>query len=186
MIAIRGAVHRSFTFPADLPAAHAYFGDFRRILNLLPHIRLVKTHGPGQFRVLYRTVEVGVYDVRIYCDLHARLDRARSVLRVAPLTGIPPVKPRVTLTSLTAQGVYQSTSSFLDGGSSTQVEYHLELNAHLPKPIGLNLISDRVLERIAHSIVMWRIHEIADGFVERSIDDFRKTRRRRGKGRGIR
>ncbi len=185
MIAIQGAVHRSFTFPADLPAAHAYFSDFRRLLNLLPHIRLVKTHGPDQFRVLYHTVEIGVYDVRLYCDLQARLDRARSVLRVGPLSGIAPVKPRVTLTSLTAQGVYQSTSSFLDGGASTQVEYHLELHARLPKPIGLNLMSDRALERIAHSIVMWRIHEIADGFIERSIDDFKKTRRRRGRGRGV-
>lgn len=179
MISLQGAVHRSFTFPAALPAACAYFGDFRRVLTHLPHIRLVKTHAPDQFRVLYRTVELGLYDVRIYCDLAVDFDRERGILRVTPADGPAPVKPRVTLTSLTAQGAYQSTSTFQAAGDATQVDYRLELRARLPKPFGLNLISNRTVERITHSIVMWRIEEIADGFIDRSIADYRQRPRRR-------
>lgn len=179
MIEIAGGVQRAFTFPADLAATRAYFSDFRRVAGLLPHIRLVRAHGADEFRVLYRTLELGLYDVRIYCDLRAQFDPRHSVLRVTAASGYPPVKARVTLTSLTAHGRYQSTSTFLAAGGETQVIYRLTLNARLPKPLGLQLISDRALERIAHSIVMRRIHEIADGFVERSLADFEKKRRRR-------
>jgi hypothetical protein len=179
MIEIAGAVQRAFTFPADLSTTCAYFGDFRRVISLLPHIRLVRAHSADHYRVLYHTVELGLYDVRIYCDLHARLDPRRSVLRVTPAESHSPVKARVTLTSLTASGRYQSTSEFQAAGRETQVNYRLTLNARLPKPLGLQLISDRAIERIAHSIVMWRIHEIADGFIERSIVDFEKRPRRR-------
>lgn len=182
MISLQGAVHRSFTFPAPLPAACAYFGDFRGVITHLPHIRLVRAYAPDRFRVLYRAVELGVYDVRIYCDLAVAFDQARNVLRVTTADGLTPVKPRATLTSLTAQGAYQSTSRFQAAGDATQVDYRLELRARLPKPFGLGLISDRTVERIAHSIVMRRIEEIADGFIDRSIAAYRqRTRRRRTK-----
>ncbi|MBP7691648.1 MAG: hypothetical protein KA764_07010 [Anaerolineales bacterium] len=179
MLDIAGAVQRSFTFPAPRPAARAYFEDFRHVLSLLPHIRLVRAHGAGQFRVLYHTVELGIYEIRLYCDLQARFDPQRHSLIVTPLRGIPPVKPRVTLTSLTAQGEYRSTSVFHSAGDATQVDYHLRLNARLPKPLGLNLLADQTVERMAHRIVMGRIHEIADGFIERSLADYRKQHRRR-------
>lgn len=179
MIRIAGAVQRSFTFPADLPATRAYFSDFRRVLAHLPHIRLVKAHGPEQFRVLYHTRELGLYDVRIYCDLEARFDEARPILRVIPLDGLPSVKSKFTLTSLTAHGYYRSESVLRPAGDVTQVEYHLELSARLPKPLGLSILSDRSAERLARSITQWRIREIADGFIELSIRDFKRRGRRR-------
>jgi hypothetical protein len=178
MIRIAGSVRRSFLFPADLPAACAYFGDFNRIAGYLPHIGLVKAYAPTHFRMLYHTTELGVYRVRIYCDLEARFDEKKHILYVAPLNGRPPVKSRVTINSLTAQGMYMSESAFRAAGGHTRVDYHLVLKARLPKPLGLKLIPDGILERIAHNITMWRIHEIADGFVERSINEFERGKRR--------
>lgn len=179
MIRIAGGVRRAFEFPGNLAAARAYFGDFERVAGLLPHIQLVRAHGPGQYRVLYRTTEMGLYDVRIYCDLQARLEDHPPALRVTPITAGPPVKPRVTLTSLTALGRYQSLSTFHAAGAHTRVEYRLDLHATLPKPLGLSLISDRHLEQIAHHIVAGRIHEIADGFIRRALNDYRKQSHRR-------
>lgn len=172
MIAIAGHVQRSFTFPARLAATQAYFGDFRRIVGLLPHIQLVKPLGPNQFRVRYRTLELGVYDVQLFCDLEVRLDPTRAELRVTALPALPPIQPRATLRSLTAPARYQSVSALNAAGAVTQVDYRLELAGHLPKPLGLNLIPDKALEGIAHSIVAHRIHEIADGFIANAIADY--------------
>ena len=182
MIEIHGAVQRSFTFPAGLPEARAYFADFRHIVSLLPHIRLIRAHSADCFRVLYHTLELGVYDVRLYCDLQARFDAPKATLRVWPCTAAAPVKPRATLTSLTAQGEYRSTSTVRSAGAVTQVDYRLQLRAVLPKPVGLHLLSDRAVERAAHSIVMWRIREIADGFIARTLADYKTKHRRRPAG----
>lgn len=179
MIRIAGSVARTFTFPADLPATRAYFTDYAHIFSQLPHIRKIKTYGPGQFRMLYHTTELNIYDVKIYCDLQARYDEARQALIVQPLSRAAPVKARVTLKSLAGQGWYSSESSLTETGGQTQVHYRLRLEAALPKPFGLSMVPDSVLNRIAHSITLYRIHEIADGFVERSLADYQRYRPRR-------
>ncbi len=179
MIHIRGNVHRALTFPAELATTRAYFGNFRHVITLLPHIRLVKAYGANRFRVMYHTVELGVYAVRIYCDLRAGFVDGRPLLRVSPIEDFSPILPRVTMTSLTAQGRYQSDSIFHAQGDETRVDYSIRLAATLPKPLGLERMPDRVVERIARNIVTWRMHEIADGFVERAIHDYERHGRRR-------
>lgn len=180
MIHLTGAAHRSFLFPADVSTTSAYFGDIERVLGMLPHITLVKRYGANQFRALYHTAELGLYRVRIYCDLEAHLDPHQALLRVQPLSTHAPVKARATLNSLTAQGAYTSTSHFLAEGTHTRVDYRLRLRATLPTPLGLSLVPEGVLEQIARNITQWRIREIADGLVERSIKDFaRRSKKRR-------
>jgi hypothetical protein len=179
MIAITGTARRSFIFPAALPTACAFFSNYRRLLGYLPHVEPVNLYAPHQARMLYHTIELGVYRVRIYCDLEACLDEKRHILRVVPLAGRPPVQSHVTLNSLTAYGTFASETTFRAARHHTRVEYHLTLNAQLPKPLGLALIPDTVLKRIAHEITVWRIHEIADGFIERAIREFEGQKRRR-------
>lgn len=176
MIRIACSVRRSFIFPADLPTACAYFGDVARAIGRLPHIRLVNTYAPNHFRLLYHASELGIYRIRLYCDVQAQFDAKRRILRVTPLNGHLPVKARVTLNSLTAQGTYASETVFQAAGDHTRVDYHLSLRATVPKMLGLKLVPDSVLERIAHTTAMWRIHEIADGLIERSIREFERGR----------
>jgi hypothetical protein len=176
MIRIACSVRRSFIFPADLPTACAYVGDVARAIGRLPHIRLVNTYAPNHFRLLYHASELGIYRIRLYCDVQAQFDAKRRILRVTPLNGHLPVKARVTLNSLTAQGTYASESVFQAAGDHTRVDYHLSLRATVPKMLGLKLVPDSVLERIAHTTAMWRIHEIADGLIERSIREFERGR----------
>lgn len=178
IIRVTGSVRRSFIFPADIATACTYYKDVQRIFAYLPHISLVKVYGQHQYRLLYNTVELKVYRVRIYCDLEAWFDAEKKVLHFRPFSDHPPVKPDATVNSLSAQGSYTSESSFHDEGSHTRIEYLLKLHATLPKPLGLNLIPDSVVEQIAKNITMWRIHEIADGFIERSIKEFRRERER--------
>ncbi len=170
MIRLAGSTRRSFIFPADLPTTWAFYGDLARLTDYLPHIHLVKTFGPQQFRLMYHTIELGVYRVRIYCDMQARLETKTHTLRVVPLDEHPPIAASATVNSLTAQGLYTSRSVFRAEGRQTRVDYSLELKATLPKPLGLNFMPDGVLERIARNITRWRIQEIADGFVNRSIE----------------
>lgn len=169
MITLNGSTQRQFSFPDNLAAATRYYRDFDTILNFLPHITLVQKYGPNRYRALYHTVELGVYRVKIYCDLQVQFDEATHILHVIPLTGLPPVKQSVSVQSLVAQGQFTSQSVFVACGDETRIDYRLGLAAALPKPIGLNLVPDALMNQITHSIADWRIHEIAGGFIERSI-----------------
>lgn len=177
MIRLHGAARRAFHFPAEAAVARAHYEDFRRVLTWLPHLKLVKVYDAARFRVLYHSTELGVYDVRIYCDLYAAFDAEGRVLRVRPYGDPAPVRSRVTATSLTAQGRYESDSRLLPTGAGTRIDYQLRLSAALPKPLGLQLMPDAVVEQIAHRIVNWRIREIADGFVARSLAVYAGDRR---------
>ncbi len=174
MITIAGSTHRHFIFPGDVRSATSYYHDLNSILNYLPHIQLVAQYGPNQFRALYHTIELGAYRVRIYCDLQVHFDDAAQTLHVTPLPGMNPVRQAVTVSSLTAQGYFTSQSIFHAHDHGTYIDYQLQLHASLPKPFGLKLIPDAVMNQIAASITNWRIHEIAEGFIERSIQAYQR------------
>jgi hypothetical protein len=172
MITITGTTRQTFGFPADSATASSFYRDFSRILRYLPHIHLIKAYGPDQFRVMYHTLELSVYRVRIYCDLQVWYDEVAQTLHVAPLLNKPPVKSEATVHSLTAQGYFTSQSIFRPHGDHSLVDYQLSLEARLPKPFGLMLMPDRVIEQIASNITEWRIHEIAGGFIKRSVQEY--------------
>lgn len=174
MIQIIGTTHQTFHFPADATTASGFYRDFSRILHYLPHIHLINAYGPDQFRVMYHTLELGVYRVRIYCDIQVKFDEPSQTLHVTPLPNISPVKSSATVHSLTAQGYFRSRSVFRPRGDHSTVDYQLSLGAQLPKPFGLMLMPDRVIEQIAGNITDWRIHEIAGGFIKRSVQEYRE------------
>jgi hypothetical protein len=174
MIKITGTTHQTFSFPADVVTASGFYRDFSRILRYLPHIYPAKTYRPDQFRVMYHTVELGAYRVRIFCDLHVRYDEATQTLHTAPLLNKPPIRSEATVQSLTAQGYFTSRSVFKAHGDHTVVDYQLSLEARLPKPFGLMLMPDKVIQQIANNITAWRIHEIAGGFIKRSVQAYRE------------
>ncbi len=175
MLKLRGFTHQVFTFPADLPTTRTFYTDFNRILPYLPHIKLVKAYGNNRFRVLYNTIELSLYHVRIFADLQVAYDEATHTLYVSPLSGYPPMRAMATVHSLTAQGCFSSRSIFHPHSDNhTSVDYELRLDAQLPKPFGLSLIPDRVIEQIATNIAEWRIDEIASGFIQRSIHEYRQ------------
>ncbi len=174
MIRITGTTRQTFNFPADVGAASTFYRDFGRILHYLPHIQLVKAYGPDQFRVMYHTFELGVYRVRLICDLQVQYDEAAQTLHVLPLRGKAPVRSDATVHSLTAQGYFTSQSIFRARSDHSVVDYQLGLEARLLKPFGLMLMPDKVIQQIASNIVDWRIHEIAGGFIKRSIQEYRE------------
>jgi hypothetical protein len=122
---------------------------------------------------MYHTWELSVYRVRIYCDLQVKYDEASQTLHVTPLLNKPPVKSEATVHSLTAQGYFTSQTIFRPRGDHSIVDYGLSLEAHLPKPFGLMLMPDKVIGQIASNITDWRIHEIAGGFIKRSVKEYR-------------
>jgi hypothetical protein len=174
VINIAGTTRQTFSFPADVTAVSNFYRDFSCILPYLPHIQLVKAYGPDQFRVMYHTLELSMYRVRIYCDLQVRYDEAAQTLHVAPLPDKPPVRSEATVHSLTTQGYFTSRSVFRPRSGHSLVDYQLSLEARLPKPLGLMLMPDRVVEQIARNITEWRVHEIAGGFITRSVQVYRE------------
>ena len=171
MIRVSGSARRSFVFRGERPLAYAYYSDVGRLLSYLPHICLVRAYGPDRFRLLYRATELGLYQVRLFADVQATLEEG-WVVRVHPLEGIPPVKALAGVHSTSTQGYFSSQSVFHDEGGRTRVEYSLRLWGDLPSPQGLRLMPGMMVTRIANRITKMRMHEIADGFVERTLDAF--------------
>jgi hypothetical protein len=171
MIEIAASSRRCFVFPAELRLAYAYYGDVERILTYLPHISLVRAHGPDSFRLLYSATELGSYHVRIVADVQARLDEGWRIW-VQPLDGMPAIEAYAGLGSSETQGYFRSCSAFYEQGGETRIEYSLELQAELPIPVGLRFMPRAMMGRIVQSITKTRIREIVDGFVERSVAAF--------------
>jgi hypothetical protein len=172
MINVTGSIKRAFLFPADSSTALAYYGDLSRIATFLPHITLVKSYSHNQVRLHYKTVELGTYTISIFCDLQSIADKDESILYVKPLKTSAPAPAQATLNTTSGHGYFTSQTNFYTLGEQTRVEYSLQLQANLLRPLGLRLMPGRVVNRIVQSITDGRTHEIADGFIERSITAF--------------
>ncbi len=174
MIHIAVSAQRVFTVPVDLARTTAHFRDFRHTLAYLaPHLRLVATYAPDQYRMRYSVTEAGVYRVAFYCDIQVQYDESSQVLHVTPLEGVPPVAARATLNALTGQGYYRSRSAFQPAGPHTNITYDVEIQAAVPKRLEWKLIPDAVITRVVEDVVQRRLNEITDTFIARSLDGMR-------------
>ena len=172
MIYITGSVERSFIFPANRQTAFDFYADMSRVLEMIPHISLMEMYADDKFRMLYSTTELGLYRVRMVCNLQTDLDYENWVLRILPLEGAPTIKNKISMYALSAQGQYSSESIFKPQGDQTEIEYRLRLQAELPVPFGIRFMPNRLLNDIAQGITQWRITEIAEGFIKRSLEVF--------------
>ncbi len=172
-IRLDGRTHRAFLFPAPLEEAFRYYARLEHIFTFLPHITLLEKLGENAYRLLYHSTELRLYRVRLYCDLTTSLDADTWTLKFSPLDGGVPAASKAGLDWLEAPGFYTSTSIFRphhDG--QTAVEYSLRLWADLPRPRGLRMLPQGSMNRIANAIAGFRIQEIADGFIQRTIADY--------------
>jgi hypothetical protein len=169
MIKIAGSAKRCFVFPADLQAAYEFYSDFRRTFSFLDHITILHHYGEGEYRMLYSATELGIYRVRVLCDLQAERDYRQGVLRIRPLERIASTRSKVGMYSLSGHGYFNSESLFKPNGNQTNIEYKLRLRARLPIPMGLRFMPRTVINEIARNITQWRINEIAEGFIDRSL-----------------
>lgn len=174
-VEIDGATRRSYLFPATLHRAFAYYSELDTLLNCLPHISVVKKYSETGFRLLYSTMELGVYSIRIVCDLEAALDAQTHLLRISPLKGTNQIELIFSLRSIQAQGFYSSESKFIPFGDYTHIDYSLCIQASLPAPLATLYMPPAMQNSIASSITTWRIGEIAEGFIESSIRKYHQA-----------
>ena len=172
MIQVIGSTNLTFTFPAERSVAYEYYRNIPRLVSYLPHIQLVQTDGENHYRMLYNTIELNIYHIRIYCDVRVEFSLHEALLRIVPVERFPRVKPKSSLNSATTQGIYHSESRFYDEGTQTRIEYTLHLEADLPTPAGLRLVPNGVVGMITDNITKRRIKEIAGGFITNSITAF--------------
>ena len=172
MIKIAGSVQRFFIFPADLRTAFVYYTDMQNTFSHLRHISQVKAYGADGYRMLFSTTELGIYHVRLYCDLKAEIDAENWILRVKPLEGVEPAATEAGLNSLTAPGYFVSQSLFYDEGEQTRIDYTLNLSGTLPVPLGLSFMPDGIVNAIAKNITQWRFRETVDHFIDQSVRQF--------------
>lgn len=175
MIKIASSAKLSFMFPADLNTALTYYRDFPRVVQFLAHIDLVPAESvtPDEFRLCYHTVEMGRYHIYVYCDVRVEVDRRENVIRLLPIQNFPPVKTEVTLNATTTRGYYSSEGYFFEAGAdATRIEYTLRLEANPPKPKGMRFVPSRIVDGVAQNITTTRIKEIAQGFIDSSLQAF--------------
>jgi hypothetical protein len=174
-IKIDGLTRRSFIFPAGIGSAFAYFSDLDRIFTWLPHISVLRKYSETSYRLLYSTIELGVYSIRIVCDIQATLDKDVSLLLLVPIKRPDQVESSFGLRSIQAQGSYSSESRFTSLGNKTRIDYSLRIQASLPTPLATVYMPPSIRNSIASRITTWRIREIAEGFIETSIDKFHQA-----------
>ena len=175
MIKVSGQAERSFIFPADLDTAFKFFQNISRLVGFLPHITLVgENPGSNHLRVHYATTELGAYLINIISDLEYQIDAPNYCLAIRAVDCLPAIKPTTTLNSTTARGYFTCDAQLLlgDKPDETLVVYSLTMDAKLPKPGGLRFMPGRVISGIVAGITNGRIKEIADGFVQNSVQVF--------------
>lgn len=176
MINVSGEANRSFIFPASLSASFAYLTDLDHILDFLPHISIVRAYGGKRYRMRYRSIELGLYEVSVFCDIETRIDPQEHTLHLQPWkNSFENVKDQAGLYSLSGHGRYTSQSIFHSWREYTQIEFRLQLEASLPVPLALSLVPRRLLNTIAGNIVERRTREISASFIDRSVHAFQTT-----------
>ncbi len=172
MITLNGTIQRKFYFPADLLTTLIYFSDLSRVTYLLPHISVIEAYSTDRVRIRYQTVELGAYTINIICDLDSFTDLDKHEIVIAPLPDCPEVTPEATLNATTAYGHYTSTARLFPEEDGTGIDYYFEFKSSLLRPRGLRMMPKRVIDRIAQSISLGRVEEIAEGFMENAIEAF--------------
>jgi hypothetical protein len=173
MIKVTGSIKRAFIFPSDTMTAMSYYNQLARITQFMPYINLVELYNDRQIRVLYKTLELGSYTIRIFCDLESKLDHEKGRLSLEPLYINTPVEASASVNSTTGQGIFSLIADFFEiDNTQTRVEYEISLEGALPRPLGMRLMPRRVVNRIAKNITDSRIREIADGFIKASVAAF--------------
>ncbi len=175
MIKIASSVKIAFMFPANRDTAFAYYSDIPRLVEHLKHIDLVPTENlvENEYRLWYHTVELGRYHIHVYCDIRVELDDKNHRILLLPIQSYPPVPTKVTVNSTSTRGYYSSEGFFIAAGpDSTRIEYTLKLQASPPKPKGMRLVPGKIVDSVAQNITTSRMKEIADGFIESSVQGF--------------
>lgn len=173
MIKIDSTVQFSFMFPANIATTFAYYSDMQRLAQHLKYMELVDSEpeAENEYRIYYNTVELGTYYIHVYCDIRMELDGG-NIIRLMPIENPPPIKTKVTLNATTARGYYTSEARFFPVDDHTRVEYSLSLQASPPRPKGMRFMPGKMVDKIAQNITTYRIKEIADAFIDNSIDSF--------------
>lgn len=172
MITLNGTIQRRFYFPADPLTALIYFSDLSRVTYLLPHITVVETYSSDRVRIRYQTVELGAYTINIYCDLQSTVDVEKQEIVIGPVDGGEEVQQACTLNATTGYGYYSSYAKLFPEDGGTGIDYHFQFQSRLLRPRGLSMMPKRVVDRIAHSISLGRVEEIAEGFIENAVEAF--------------
>ena len=172
MITLNGTIQRRFHFPADPLTTLIYFSELSRVTLLLPHISVVETYSNDKVRIRYQTVELGAYTINIYCDLECTYDVEKQSIIIEPLAGCEPVEGESTLNATTGYGYYASSAQLFAEDGGTGIDYRFEFKSTLQRPRGLRMMPKRVVDRIAHSISLGRVEEIAEGFMENALEAF--------------
>ncbi len=172
MITLNGTIQRRFYFPADPLTTLIYFSDLSRVTYLLPHITVVETYSTDKVRIRYQTVELGAYTINIFCDLDSVVDIQKMEIVIGPLGGCEQVAQESTLNATTGYGYYSSTAKLFPEEDGTAIDYHFQFKSELLRPRGLRMMPKRVVDRIAQSISLGRVEEIAEGFMENALEAY--------------
>jgi hypothetical protein len=176
MIKVAGNTKRSFLFSGNSHEAMEHYSDMGRIFMYLPKITISKQYSISQFRVMFQSTELNIYNIQLYCDLEVTIEKSNSTISVRPFDGKLPIKPKSGMHSSRGMAKFSSASVFVPDGKLTRVYYHLNLEGELPKPLAFSLVPDKITNHIADSIANRRIAEIADGFIVASLADFERKK----------
>ena len=173
MIKIAGRTSDSFLFPADQTTAYRYLSNVPRLFKLMPYITLESVSSPTEIRALYNSTELKSYQFNVYCDVQVQLDPDEVFLKILPIDRLPAIPTEARLSSTSARGYFSGEVTFFETEiDETLIEYKLQMEAQLPRPLGMRMMPNRVIERIAHSVTNGRMQEISRAFAQNVVASY--------------
>ncbi len=173
MIKIAGRTSDSFIFPADQTTAYRYLSNVPRLFELMPYIALETVSSPTEIRARYSSTELKSYQFNVYCDVQVEFDPDEIFLKILPTDRLPAIPPEARLNSTSGRGYFGGEVTFFETEiDETLIEYKLHMEAQLPRPIGLRIMPNRVIERIAHSVTNGRMQEISQAFAQNVVASY--------------
>jgi hypothetical protein len=160
------AVH-VFRFAAPSALAYEYFCDVPAVFRLLPDALNIHAYDTDRYRLVVGATDGHGHTMAGIFDLLA-IHEPGQAIRIVPDENGPPV----AMQGLVFSGILAAEAVFHPEEDSTNVEYTVEIEMHIPVPQMLCLMPQSVLQNLGERGMEYKMTQMITGFTRRISADF--------------
>lgn len=178
-----GSVKKKFYFPASPEDAFTYLADIEQVMTHFSAVDIIERSADGsQYRLRYRSKELGLYTVDVFCDVLLEQAPERHSLALRPLlpteSPFEPIIPKVESTQLVAAGQFMLEVGIVEESlEKSIVDYDLTINTLIELGDVLGFIAQKVVVQMVSPMLNDRLDEIVYQFIKNAVTDYRSRKK---------
>ena len=178
-----GSVKKKFYFPSSPKEAFTYLSDIEQVMTHFSAVEIVERSAGGDaYRLLYRSKELGLYTVDVYCDVAVEQTPASYSLALRPLpqskSPFVPIMPKVEPTQLVATGQFMLEVGIVEESlEKSIVDYDLTINTLIELGDVLGFIAQKVVVQMVSPMLNDRLDDIVYQFIKNAVSDYRSRKK---------